>query len=324
MSPPLVLMTAPLPPPDAPVLICKSATNVWVKWYAPVGGAYRFVVQLKPENTSSSISMSANRGGNVDKGGWSNVFNGPETLWKSTTMTPDTSYLLRVCGVNCQGTVGEPSPILRFKTQPRGEGSSLTPKSVQTDFQIECTGDICVGDTILVTERLFEKTVNNTAQFLDTTGIRKSAQSGVAGLGGGSKGTVRLDLSVTSIGSANGGNNQLGAYLGERTICAHVVKDNYRTLKKEERKGNLSPNDVTVGSSKFSRNRRLMLEVVWQRPSTDACRPYDLKPGVTVERHQAHLEQFEVFRCRWEQEEGRAPLRVDWNSQNDCYIGLDC
>lgn len=241
-------------------------------------------------------------------------------------MTPDTSYLLRVCGVNCQGTIGEPSPILRLRTLPRGEGkgTTLTPKTAQTDFQIECSGDICVGDTILVSERLFEKTVNNTTQFIDTTGVRKSTQGSIVGSGGGNKGTVRLDMSVTSMGSVNGGNAQLGAYLGERTICVHVMKDNYRTLRKEERKGNLSMNDLTVGTSKFSKNRRLMLEVIWQRVSTDACRPYDLKPGVTVERHQAHLEQFEVFRCKWEQEEGRVPLVDDWNSLTDCYVGLNC
>merc|ERR1712167_54204 len=103
------------------------------------------------------------------------------------------------------------------------------------------------------------------------------------------------------------------------------MKDNFRTLKKEERKGTLSSNDNIVGTSKFAKNRRLMLEVVWQRTTNEeVCKPYALKPGVTVERQQAHLEQFEVFRCRWEQEEGRMGLGKDWNSMADCYVSLNC
>merc|ERR1711977_127904 len=136
-------------------------------------------------------------------------------------MTPDTSYLLRICGVNCQGTLGEPSPVLIFRTLPRGEGATLTPKTANTDFGIECTGDICVGDTILITERLFEKSANS-SQPVDTTGVRKLQQGNISG--GGTNKSVRLDLSVTSVGSVAGMQQQLGAYLGDRTICAHVMK----------------------------------------------------------------------------------------------------
>lgn len=67
-----------------------------------------------------------------------------------------------------------------------------------------------------------------------------------------------------------------------------------------------------------------MLEVVWQKASSDACKPFELKAGVTVERHQAHLEQFEVFRCRWEQEDGRMSLQNEWTALADCYVPLNC
>lgn len=84
-------------------------------------------------------------------------------------------------------------------------------------------GDICVGDTILITERLFEKSAGKETQQGETSGGRRSSitQSITA------KSVARLDASVASIGSAVQGNAaslQLGAFLGERTIAAHVTK----------------------------------------------------------------------------------------------------
>ena len=321
LSQPLVLMSVPLPP-SAPVLIRKGSKNAWIKWYSPANGAFRFLVQLKTETPSSSSITSGTSSSRPSTviGGWSNVFNGPETSWKSTTLIPDTNYMLRVVGVNCQGNMGEPSPILRFRTLPRDHKETLSARSAATDFVIECTGDICVGDTILITERLFEKTNSlNTNKHMDVTGVRRSNTG--TGAGSMNKSTVRMDMSVTSLGSAVGASvagPPLGAYIGERTIAAHVVRDNYRTLKKGKE------GFISFGTSKFARSRRLMLEVVWQRASSDACKPYELKSGVTVERHQTALEQFEVFRCRWEQEEGRMPLKREWPSMADCFVDLRC
>lgn len=142
LSSPLVLMTTPLPLPQPPVMIRKGSTNVWVKWYPAPFGAFRFVVQLKVEAASSSSSSASNS--NASGGannGWKDVFNGPENVWKSTTMSPDTSYSLRVVGVNCQGAFSEPSPVLRFRTLPREEGKEvLTPRNASVSFTTECTG----------------------------------------------------------------------------------------------------------------------------------------------------------------------------------------
>ena len=151
-------MTTPLAPASAPVLIRKSSNSAWVKWYPGNGGAFRFVVQIKIE-TSPSSSASANGNTNISNNktsnasnNWVNVFNGQETTWKSTTLVPDTSYAVRVYALNCQGISSEPSAILKFKTLPREEGKEfLTPRNAGSTFLIECTGDICVGDTILIT-----------------------------------------------------------------------------------------------------------------------------------------------------------------------------
>jgi hypothetical protein len=64
--------------------------------------------------------------------------------------------------------------------------------------------------------------------------------------------------------------------------------------------------------------------VVWQKASNDACKPYELKPGVVVERTQAHIEQFEVFRCAWVNEDARKSLREDLASLSECFLSYKC
>jgi hypothetical protein len=203
-------------------------------------------------------------------------------------MVPDTDYQARVFAVNCQGNVSESSPVMSFTTLHRSENQEqLTPRNVTSTFTIECTGDICVGDTILMTERLFAKTNGSGADagLLGASGVRSVASRG-------SVATVRMDMSVTSVQS-NPNAPLPGEFLGERTIAAYVTKDNYRTIRDELVAQGITPREVR----KFGKQRKLWLEVVWQRSSTDACKPYELKPGSVIERMQAHLEQFEVNRC---------------------------
>ena len=105
-----------------------------------------------------------------------------------------------------------------------------------------------------------------------------------------------------------------GVYIGERTVAAHVVRDNFRS----ERDTLTSSN---VGSSKFNRRRRVGLEVIWQRASPrDACAPYDYKRGEVIEKRLSHLEQFEVFRCEWIEEGKRIRIRDELDLLADCYI----
>ena len=323
LSAPLVLMTAPLPLSSPPVLIKRGSKTVWIKWYPAPHGAFKFLVQLKADSSASSSinsTASAAAGGGGADGGWKNVFNGPSTDWRSTTLSPDTSYSVRIVGVNCQGAQSDPSPVLRFKTLSRDEKEQLTPRNASENFVIECTGDICVGDTILITERLYEKSSAATADAapVATTASTALKRSSLAqGLS-----VVRMDMSVMSTGTGRGSQAtaQLGAYLGERTIAAFVTMDNHKTLKK----ANSSTSDQQLSLAKLLKSRRLHLEVVWQKVSSDACKQFDLKPGVTVERSQSHLEQFEIYRCRWEQEDGRRPFRQEAEDLADCFIALNC
>ena len=115
-----------------------------------------------------------------------------------------------------------------------------------------------------------------------------------------------------------------GTFIGERTIAAHVIRDNYRTCRDQALTalvGGVHEKILTSASPNFNENllnssnnnhnikqivnlkdsgklgqlRRLWLEVIWQT-SSESCRAYDLKPGTIVERRQSHIEQFEVLK----------------------------
>ncbi len=286
LSPSLNLMTAPLPP-SKPLVVYVGSNTVRLKWYAPTNGAFKYAVQWR---------SSASRGvSNAAEDGWATAFHGPETIWTSTTCVPDTDYDVRVCGVNCQGVLSDPSPILSFHTLPRGDTSlTMSSKNANTYFTVDCTGDICVGDTILFSERLYIKPKQ-------TSITNKNVNQSVASL-------------------LEDGTDAEGVYIGERTIAAFVVKDNYKTIRDHLAASNITPLD----GKRFAKYRNLWLEIVWQKSSSDKCKPYDYKSGDVIERNQAQLELFEVSRCPWKEESGRYRLRDEWVSLKDSFIQTDC
>lgn len=308
LSNPVVLMTAPRAP-GQPVLLDVGSTHARIKFYSPAGGAYKFAVQLRNMKARvTSATQDPTPGGNT---GWITVFNGQETVWQSTTMVSDTNYEVRVLGLNYQGTMGQPSPALAFATLPRSDKvKGIARADHDTAFTIECSGDICVGDTLLITEQLFVKDSAKNATLEQAS--RSSAVSR------GKDGTVRLDMSVTSMQ----GSVLLppGAYIGDRTIAAIVVKDNYRT----GRDGIAAKNLVPRNHKKFGRCRHVWLEVIWQRASSEACKPFELKSGEVIERSQSVLEEYEVYRKPWKDEAKRIRLDHEWPSLVDCYRTSDC
>lgn len=331
LSPSVAVMTAPLAP-SAPLLIEVSSTSVRIKWYAPPNGAHKFVVQLKAKGSAGTRRPTAAAqdpapGGNE---GWIVVFNGQDTMWTSTTMVPNTDYDVRVLAANCQGTHSEPSPALCFSTLGRDVSQELVgPRFADSVFTIECTGDICVGDTVLLTERLFTAGgagdggtaagAIGGSQILPSSGKTVASRAGTAT--GNSRGTVRMEMSVSSSQGSQAGLLPPGTFIGERTMACNVVRDNYRTSRDALTAAGVTPAD----SKRFGKGRKLWLEVVWQRASSEACRPYELKAGEVVERMQSSLEQFEVFRSPWkgEGEAQRKGLSDEWASLADCYVSLD-
>lgn len=252
-------------------------------------------------------SVAANR--DINSGDWVTVYYGMETLYTCTTMHTDADYQCRYFCVNCQGAVSEPSPIQSFSTLHRDDVSQvLNHRNAEQFFTIECTGDICVGDTVLMTERLFSKppkedtnhngmnSNSNLNSYLSSSS-RLSRSGSFRAIPGGPKNTrfnsAATDQSTMSVISG-ATSSPLGTFIGERTIAAYVVKDNYRSCRDELNSLNIVPKDLR----RFGKYRRLWLELVWQKSSNEACKRYELKPGAVIERQQGHLEQFEVLYCR--------------------------
>ncbi len=367
LSPPLVLMTAPLPT-SAPILVDVTSQTVRIKWYPGQYGAFKFIVHMRLESSSTptaganlnntaanASALSSTRkvatglvGADTGEEGWIAVYNGQDNVFTAPSLASATAYQVRVVAVNCQGNVSEPSEIVNFTTLQRSEVSALTPKNAGARFTIECTADICVGDVILITERLYVKNRlpvssgvagNNAALNNSTSNVRSSINS-TTSLRGKSPGKSRLNASAPVAGARSGQiNPQLsvtslngmgldagasitcrGDYLGERTIAAYVARDNYRTIRDALHSANVEPRHHKT----FGTHRQLWLEVVWQRTSDEACKPYDLKSGEVLERMQGHLEQFEVFRCAWREENKRKPLQEEWRAMSDCFVQTDC
>lgn len=150
-------------------------------------------------------------------------------------------------------------------------------------------------------------------------------------------------MSIVSNDDIAGTNNGISTFLGERTIAAMVLRDNYRVLRdklstkglnNDARRMSLSVNKSAASSvdmkmlsdhiidmdmKKFRAQRRIWLEVVWQQTSSDACKPFELKTGDIIERKVAQLEQYEVFRCRWREEAKRRPLSEELKLLSECF-----
>lgn len=362
LSPPLVIMTAPLAP-SIPVLIDVTSNTMRIKWYASEYGSFKFVVHMRVSPTMNGVGGGTKRMPTTtltgldlkDEGGWFQVYLGQDNIYTCVTLASETTYEVRVFAMNYQGTLSEPSPSLSFSTLARSDlSSTLTPKNAAQSFTVECTGDICVGDTVLITERLYLRPTQAMAargvQSIAVTGsihaIKGITNTGVASSGkvtatavtnkaatsrrGGAP--TQHDITVSSrSGLMEDGQAQqafdggvsitsvAGAFLGERTIAALVTKDNYRSSRDAMVARNVSPNS---NPKAFGGMRRLWLEVVWQKSSSEEVRKYEAKPGEVIERLQSHLEEFEVFRVPWRQDNLRKSLVQEWQTLKDCFIPM--
>ena len=388
LSPPLMVMTAPLPCRQ-PAFVRLQGSTAKLKWYPPDFGAFSFEVQLqlaplprsgKKTKDSHTHSKSSEHEDPVSEVGssWVNVYNGQETTWTATsaTLTPETKYNVRVVAINAQGTMGEPSPVLFFETPSRETNiEPITKKNADYLFSIECIGDICVGDVILFHERLFRYEngfIDNSEKAAITIAAAASGATGLSQVPTKSnkpnapkspeKGkvsrngklftpsvniesrddvlsTLRLDLGVTSsfrklslsaagqatdprapaaLETANNSSFSvipgMGQFVGQRTIAAHVMWDNYRSIKEDSAEGSAP---LTKGLLKG--NRKLWLEVIWCRSSNSSLKSLELQPGTVINRFQTHLEQFEVFRLPWLHENKRRPLEEELSLLANCY-----
>lgn len=282
LSTPLRIMTPPSTPAP-PVLVRTSAKTAVFKVYPPECGWGKVRLEIVAVTFAD------------DEMTWQTLYEGIEHTVTTTQLTPATSYLARAVALNEVGVASSPTETIEFTTLPRETKEPLRPSNASSTFIIECTQDIVVGDTILFTERLF---VNSSGKL-----VEPGANSAARNLGGTTTSThFRGDVSISSvnsrvtIASASSTQGLAGSFVGERTVAARVVRDNYRAIRKAD--GSLA-------------GRRLGLEVVWQTSTTNSCKPFDLQPGAVMERAEASITQFEVYRTPWEQELLRKPLHEE-------------
>lgn len=249
--------------------------------------------------------------------------------------------------------------VLATQSNRGGGGvSGAVAQFPESSFTIECRYDICVGDTILFTERIYLRESSNNSSSSGAGGgtlaksrLEEEIES-VAGAGSvrssrvvNGKKVVRLDMSnrqdndgMSSIGGAtvNIAHSNNNVLLGERTIAAHVVRDNFRTLQHAGLLGGITNKSPTVSASfnnlsldalekqklKLIKGRKLGLEVIWCRATTPESKKYEYKAGQTIERNQdLHtMLSFEIYRAEWMDESKRLSYEMERTLLKDCFI----
>merc|ERR1712232_20049 len=299
MSKEITIMTAP-EVPQQPVVVETGAKHMRVKWYPGQGGADRYCLELfvverldnlettesTPAKRSSmrrrrSSSSSLPRAKRPSDDGWIEAYTGKNTVALVDDLLPNTVYRLRVRAMNAKGLVSNPSlptQVTTNKSSSRLE--RLQAKSnASSYFDVECTGDIVVGDTILFTERVFEQ-ASKAERHL---GLKRP----------GTPGSSVSSLSQQSISSFDRFERQKSknkVFITERTVAARVVNDK-----------------IYLGKP-----RDLIMEVLWSTLSNKhAPEQFELKLGARISRKETELFKFETFRARWTQEDSRWTLKEE-------------
>jgi len=180
-------------------------------------------------------------------------------------------YRFRVCSANSDGTMSDPSlPTPPIIVEGKRRGRAVRGVKSVSEFNVECTGDVTPGDTILFTERIFES--------LDST-RRPSSSHGPSGLS---------TQSLASLSTRERGNR----FIGERTISARV-------LRTRKAKGKFRSSAA---------GKMLVLEILWCTLSIkgdDELQKYVLRTGSVENRSESQIFRFECFRKSWVEESER-------------------
>jgi Ca2+-binding EF-hand superfamily protein len=312
LSAPAAYMTAPSMP-SAPVIVRCSASSMTVRWHPGQNGAARYRLQVKfVESLADAIaggsghvnSVTGSAYGSSSKQ-WKTAFEGSETIATAVDLLPDAVYRLRLIALNAMGNESEPSDVSQAHTFRRGESPKMRPSNAHEHFTVEFDRGVIVGDTILFTERLFKS---------DDGRLLNDARNG-------------LNASVCSVASVNrrsmnasmaSNMSQRGYNIGERTVAASVTRIIYN------RNGetvlayisslmmfhcfyfDIIP--IILYPTFFPGTQEYRLQVIWSTVSTKEASNYELRRDTKVTRKEKHVFEFETFRTRWADEEGRRSL----------------
>jgi hypothetical protein len=300
LSPSLQIMTAPCTP-HAPVTIEGQQRSVRLKWYAGPGGAHKFLLQQQfVEALDAKFDRSAAAFAKRMEGqkSWATVYDGIETVATVLSLYPNSVYRFRVQSINKLGVGSAFSEATQVSTEQREGQIELRPSNAEEVFTIECNGDVVAGDTILFQERLYADENDNI--------VESSGGNGLLSHRGGTNAPSRLDMSVSSIGSAKrrgggggggtGGGAKGGSFIGERTVAVTVLK---------EALGVSRGGETVTGKQQRQWPRKLRMEVIWSTVSRSAASKHVLSKGDIIQRNERGLFAFETFRRPWEHDRRR-------------------
>lgn len=289
----------PPAPMDRPVVIESEPRSVALKWYPGRNGAHKYLVECR---LVEALDWERDRAveaaqAKLRAAGWRVVYEGRDNTARLLVaggaaatsgegLLPNSVYHCRVTGLN--DSCGAPSEPTLLRTAGRAgqnpllglSSRVLKPTNAHEHFTVECRGDVVVGDTIICTEQLFVGPDGRLAKPKIKTATFKSGKFNGAG------------SAVAARAVAEG-----SVFVGERTVAAVVVKDNFRSPEHSR----------DLGWSATEASRMLRLEVLWSTVSSDTAGTFVLERGDVIERDEAALSEFEVFRIEWKEEGRRLP-----------------
>jgi len=278
-------------PPAAvapPVVVYSDSKKLALKWYPGRNGAHKYAIEAQlvetlDKGTAAAAEKLVAQGWRVMWSGKDNftrlAATGGSAAWSGEGLLTNSVYRVRATAINTGGIAGCPSEPTLCRTssnKPSASMPRLKPENAHEHFTVECRGDIVVGDTIVCTEQLFMGRDGKLAKPQATSTLK----------------TIRFGLS-SSVVAGSGTADRV--YVGERTVAARVVKDTYRSAH----------HSAEMGIGRGSSGRRVRLEVIWSTVSCDEAGAFVLKAEDVIEREEATLAEYEVFRTPWREESRR-------------------
>ena len=266
LSTALELHTAPERIMDpGPVIIAVGPRWIKLKWYSEASGAARWIVEARAVSTLKNKSRSAGShpgtprklnttaGKRALKNTAKGAAKAPSSSWTTIAETrgvDSTAHVhlkhlagsesllhVRVVGLNSQGVRSLPSQVreVDMSLAHSEEMAESTPYNAETIFDIDCTGDVVVGDTIVFTEKVYDQTQPRRSKSKPTFESKHSR-------GDGNATTVRR-------------------FAGSRTVAAVVLGEDWVLHRSDASERQLK---AALGSSKQKKvSRTLILHVIW-------------------------------------------------------------
>eukprot|EP00753_Platysulcus_tardus_P015827 PLAT5301.1.p1 GENE.PLAT5301.1~~PLAT5301.1.p1 ORF type:complete len:1695 (-),score=549.45 PLAT5301.1:82-5166(-) len=261
LSPSLSVSTRPLPPSRA-VVVESAARSMTLKWYPGDGGALKYVLECQFKEV-----LPGERKNKPDKARaeWTKVYEGADTLATVAGLVPNTVYRFRLRAFNRDFLASDSSFVTQVNTMEEDLYEPLKKSNAHKFFDIECFGDVLIGDTLLFTEQLF---ASSSASAAATSSSRR-----------------RLSSSLPRPSSSRGKQK----YIAERTVAATVVRERWSKRKASGKRTRQLGLDVHFASvSKKS-----------------AASTFALRPGTHITRNHDDLFKYQVFRRAWQEEDKR-------------------